>query len=460
MLNFLHPTAFLALLGLLIPLAIHLWERRQGRRVLVGSLRLLEEADEQRINHLQLTDLWRLLLRALILVLFVFLLAGPVWKAQPEEDAPKHWVLLTPGLAVEGQLLAHLDSLRATDQPVRMLAPGFPEWTMEQEGHEIPLSENYWSLLRELCRQPAAPDTVTIFGDPLLRYFRGERPGLSLVVRWQSLPERAAIPFLVNAWKNADQLEVLMGLSGAEGTAFRRSTVPAKAGEHPLPEPFPPLMVEEGGSPQDWEVRLENGKKLITVKDIPKRLIHLVVGQRQEEEGRYLQAALRAVAAFTGLEVDIQPGSAETVDEVEVGDSEWLFWLPEQPLPPALAEVWAQAVVEYRPSSHYQERNLRREAGRVILQRKLAPEGPDLRIDERLPAELIDLLFAGERQYAADYDQRFLADEQLAPVYTAGRVERASSETALHGPLWLLLLVLFLVERLLAAGPEWRKRSQ
>ena len=457
MLHFLHPTAFLALLGLLVPLVIHLWERRQGRRILVGSLRLLEEADEQRINHLQLTDLWRLLLRALILILFVFLLAGPVWKMKPEEDAPRHWVLLTPGLVVEGALFTHLDSLRAADQPVRMLAPGFPEWTMEQETDEIPLSENYWSLLRELCRLPAAPDTVTIFGDPMLRHFRGERPGLPLVVRWQSLPERAAIPFLVSAWKNGDQLEVLLGLSGAEGTAFRRSAVPAKAGEHPLPEPFPPLMVEEGGSPQDWNVRLEGGQELAAVTDIPKRIIRLVLGQRQEEEGRYLQAALRAVAAFTGLDVDIQPGSVETADEAEVGGNEWLFWLPEQSLPPALAETWAPAVVEYRPSSHYQERNLRREAGRVVLQRKLAPEGPDLGIDERLPAELIDLLFAEERQYAADNDQRFLADEQLAPVYTAGRVEKASSATPLHGPLWLLLLVLFLVERLLAARPEARK---
>ncbi|MDQ2771566.1 MAG: BatA domain-containing protein, partial [Bacteroidota bacterium] len=62
MFTLLHPAALLALTGLLVPVAIHLFNRRPGREVAVGSLRWLAAGANRRLRHLKLEQLWLLLL--------------------------------------------------------------------------------------------------------------------------------------------------------------------------------------------------------------------------------------------------------------------------------------------------------------------------------------------------------------------------------------------------------------
>jgi hypothetical protein len=59
----LTPSALLALLGILVPVAIHLWNRRPGREVAVGSLRWLTAGANRRLRNLKPEQLWLLLLR-------------------------------------------------------------------------------------------------------------------------------------------------------------------------------------------------------------------------------------------------------------------------------------------------------------------------------------------------------------------------------------------------------------
>ena len=67
MLTLTNPPALLALLGLLVPLAIHLWNRRPGREVAVGSLRWLAAGANRRLRNLRLEQVWLLLQRAALL---------------------------------------------------------------------------------------------------------------------------------------------------------------------------------------------------------------------------------------------------------------------------------------------------------------------------------------------------------------------------------------------------------
>ena len=77
---FTNPSALLALLGLLVPLAIHLWNRRPGREVAVGSLRWLAAGANRRLRNLRLEQLWLLLLRAALLAVLAVAIAGPTWR--------------------------------------------------------------------------------------------------------------------------------------------------------------------------------------------------------------------------------------------------------------------------------------------------------------------------------------------------------------------------------------------
>ncbi|WP_045688874.1 BatA domain-containing protein [Hymenobacter sp. AT01-02] len=89
-----HATAgVLALLGLAVPVAIYLWNRRPGRVVQVGSLRWLETGANRRLRSLKPEGLLLLLVRAAIVGLLALALAYPSWQAAA--PAPRGQVLLS-----------------------------------------------------------------------------------------------------------------------------------------------------------------------------------------------------------------------------------------------------------------------------------------------------------------------------------------------------------------------------
>ncbi|MEJ7662798.1 MAG: BatA domain-containing protein [Hymenobacter sp.] len=140
MLTLTNPSALLALLGLLVPLAIHLWNRRPGREVAVGSLRWLAAGANRRLCSLRLEQVWLLLLRAALLAALAVALAGPAWRQV--RPAGRGQVLVSPALADGGSLAAvrpTLDSAAAARLPAA-LAGGGPtpltatEWRTDLAG--------------------------------------------------------------------------------------------------------------------------------------------------------------------------------------------------------------------------------------------------------------------------------------------------------------------------------------
>jgi len=460
MFSFLHPFAVAALLGLAVPLLIHLWERRQGRRVLVGSIRLLEESEEQRISYLKLTDLWRLILRAAIVVIFVLLLTGPGWRPKGDDaSSSRHWVLVDPNLVIEGSLLAVLDSLQGQGFPIQLLASDFPIWAPEVRSGAADTSVSYWSLLTELSRRRPAPDTVTIFGDPLLWRFTGKRPHLPLVVRWQSVPGGGPHSFIVAAWPGEGVVEVVVGRSAAEGTTFHRTGIPAQPGRHLLPEPLPPIVLTSDARPGAWQVQLaSNLQPPVPVTSRPQRTAYIYYDEAMVEDQHYLRAAIRAAAAFTGFTIDAKwlPVQEFKAPPVEKDDrSGWLFWLSEQPVPPEATAVFSSRLIQYQPAQLYRDGFFQEEGDRVALLRRLALPEMTSGIGDRLPAELIVLLFWDVVESRPSNDQRHIAENQLQPEYKEGETGK-SDDTApyfsLHFYLWLALLGLFMVERLMTVG--------
>ncbi|NND11568.1 MAG: hypothetical protein HKN96_10170, partial [Flavobacteriaceae bacterium] len=75
--TFLYPSYLWALLGLIVPLAIHLWSKKEGKTIKIGSIKLLSEADSKQSRSIKLNEYWLLLLRMLSVALLVFILAEP-----------------------------------------------------------------------------------------------------------------------------------------------------------------------------------------------------------------------------------------------------------------------------------------------------------------------------------------------------------------------------------------------
>ena len=80
--GFLNPILLLGVLAAAIPLLIHLWSRRQAKRVDFSSLMFLLVAHRQNVRRIQLKNLLILFLRVAIVTLIALALARPLLKNQ------------------------------------------------------------------------------------------------------------------------------------------------------------------------------------------------------------------------------------------------------------------------------------------------------------------------------------------------------------------------------------------
>ena len=58
--TFLNPTYLWGLLGLAVPLAIHLWSKMEGKTIKIGSIQLLTEANPKQASSIHLNELFLL----------------------------------------------------------------------------------------------------------------------------------------------------------------------------------------------------------------------------------------------------------------------------------------------------------------------------------------------------------------------------------------------------------------
>jgi len=341
-----NPSALLALLGLLVPLAIHLWNRRPGREVAVGSLRWLAAGANRRLRNLRLEQVWLLLLRAALLAVLAGALAGPQWR-QPRA-AGRGQVLVSPALA-DGRRLAAvrpaLDSLRRRGYALRWLAAGLPaitpaEWHADSLGRPAGLASLLNSDNLYFARMQQAADSFP--GQPLyavtpaaLRGFLGPHPALPAGLTWQTIPARAATTWLQAAAATPDSLRLLLGQSDEKRTTFRPVHVARpQPGASIAVAGLPPLRYQvTAGQPELQPLATDSARAqpAVPVRSGPLRVV-LYAPAGAAGEARYLRAALRAAAV--GLPTPLALTVSTTApDPARAPD--WLFWLAEGPVPAA-----------------------------------------------------------------------------------------------------------------------------
>ncbi|WP_374604170.1 BatA domain-containing protein [Arenimonas sp.] len=174
------PLGLLALLGLALPLLVHLARREQQQPTMFAALRWLRAVRRPR-QKLRLEQWLLLALRLLLVAGFALLMATP-WF-QPDDGGDSR-VLVHPALAPP-------ETGAAAD--VRWLAPGFPPVDSPVPEARQPVA----SLLRQADAELAKGRELIVHVPSVLDGADGERPRLSRPVQWRvepSPPSDAAKP--------------------------------------------------------------------------------------------------------------------------------------------------------------------------------------------------------------------------------------------------------------------------
>ncbi len=329
----LQPFWLFSLLGLAVPVAIHLWNRKRGRRIRVGSIALLRETQSRRMSSLRLTEAGLLLLRCLVLALLGLGLAGPRWQ-DGRTDTQRPLVLVSPALReplrdTTGLIRRALDSLTGPGKEVRWFADGFPALSLPGGLAEAPVAPaaDYWGLLRAADAQWAGGPPVYLLTDERVAALHGERPALALDLKWLTFPTGDSVARTVEAafLTGSDSLRVTWRESRPAGNAQQVASLPAVPGTYPGPGGVAWRVSRENGLPA---VQLGNGRPVRADTATTRIVIYHQPAYRTD--ARYVRAAAGAVARFTGRKIAVQ--TVARADALPAA-TDWLFWLSHEPLP-------------------------------------------------------------------------------------------------------------------------------
>jgi len=144
--SFINPIWLYGLLGLLVPIFIHLWSKKEGKTIKVGSIQFFPESETRQSSKLHLNEILLLLLRTFMLALLVMLIAQPIIISAKKRD--KTTVLIEPALLVENGLGRVLDTLLSVEYNVKLLTTGLPDY--DSEATQTYPKTDYWQLNQDI----------------------------------------------------------------------------------------------------------------------------------------------------------------------------------------------------------------------------------------------------------------------------------------------------------------------
>ncbi|MEO6915178.1 MAG: BatA domain-containing protein, partial [Chitinophagaceae bacterium] len=221
--------------GIIIPVIIHLWNRKQGKTLKVGSISLLTESYKQQAKNIQLKERLLLLLRSLIVLLLAFLISHPVWNKQRNIEGQKGWILIEKNALKETYARFHplIDSLIFQKYEFHFFYDGFQKSELSEALKEKTdsLSVNnisYWRLLSSLNQQVPASLPVYLFTTNSITRFTGKRPELAMNLQWYLYtPKDSVSQWLAKAYMmGKDSVRLVSATSGPFGRSFAFKSAP------------------------------------------------------------------------------------------------------------------------------------------------------------------------------------------------------------------------------------------
>jgi hypothetical protein len=411
---FLNPSFLWALLGLSVPVAIHLWSKKEGKTIKVGSLKFLQESDSQKSSSIKLNEFWLLLLRMLLITILVFILAEPRLYYK-NENSPITY-LVEKSLLSSSEVKSLTDSLNNTAE-VRFLETDLPEYQPEIVKDTLSESPNYWKLAKEM--ETLKTDSVVVFTNAFVSGVKGKRPEISKNINWINLNAGSSKTNLVGAFKRGDEIERISVISDAEGFKFQKEKQNLNTSE------------------------IESEFRNIPVVELDTLQVQIYAEEEFQAESKYIKASFLALEKYLEHPIEILNFEEENFNS---NSEEILIWLSEKPAPKTEGKVLVFRK-DSLANSLIEQGNSKNE---YYLTGDLNSENI---VEEYFAEQLLEILnlYPEINKEAAKYDVRMMDLALLKPTFgEASESSKNRDGRDISKYLWILLIILILSERALA----------
>ncbi len=419
----LQPTYLWGLLGLIIPIAIHLWSKRKVKIIKVGSTQFIAETKSKQSNSLQINEWWLLLLRGLLLAVLILILTQPTTTQNPK-NIPIAYIF-EPALIDTPEKQSSFNTLPLDNR--FLLQEGLPKWEEKTVISTKNTAPSYWQLAREIATLRA--DSVVVFSQQLLQGVKGKRPSIGKNINWIPITsqEEKEVPFY--ALRDQDSITLLSAVGGSDYHAFAKAK--KATSQFKL---------------KDSTISVTQNRKDIQIPILKRDTLRVDIVHNRSfaTEAMYLKAAIKAVEKYTQ-----QPLFINTLLEEEASTyntTNYLIWLSPNDIPKVDVPMLTYRKDIFAPQL------LTRDLSTNItsLTQRLSPA---VVIENNLVVAVLEWLDLGKpiAESFKKYDERSLAVEQFLPHFNKEMAsQKREIKASLIKPLWVLLLVIIIAERILA----------
>src|ERR1700743_3120240 len=497
-----NPIWLFALAALSIPVAIHLWNIRQGKTLKVGSISLITVSSQKRSRSLKLHDLLLLLLRCLLLALLALVLTMPFWQRNINPSSIKGWVMIPKENLKESyqKFKPEIDSLTKAGYEFHYFDKDFQKAVLNDvlaDSKNLKAdsvkSASYWSLVQQLDGQIPSSLPLYLFTPNGISYFNGEKPKVGLNLHWQTYgPADSTNTWLAQAWLmgNSD-IQVVEGNSKPGGSFYSYYTLGPGAHNN-----------------REYVYSVNSGRLVVSRKNsdevinVDTSTWHFAIyAEKNTADAGYVKAALQSIVQFTKHKAVIK----EYTDAGQIPSHQnWLFWLSSKPVSKQVSQncdnlfsYEAGKVKDINTWISNQDRSLSNQ--KIALYKSVAtnnnwnaiwhdgfdnpvlsfekqdrtnlyhfysrfdPSWNDLVWSDDFPKMLLGLIVGQPVKPDVMHDRRAIDPKQLLPA--ANNEARTSTgkiieRTDLAFYCWLLLVLIFIVERWIAHKKAGKQELQ
>ena len=425
---FLNPSYLWGLLGILIPIAIHLWSKKKVLTIKMGSIQFIDESKSKQHKSIAINELWLLVLRCLIIGAVVLILCEPIIEKPIEKS--KITYIFEPSLLESKAITKLLDTI-SKDKSL-LLKHNFPEIDrdhLQPDQSEIP---DYWQLVNEIKTFPS--DSIVVFTQALISGVKGKRPSMPAHINWVSVyPDQHKESEVVKAIKVGDSITTFTVESDENRYAFAKAKHSVTSLKSSIHNQGDSLSVISNGI-KKW-IPLETQKPIA---------VTIVYDNEQQSQVSILKASFKAISKYTEVPINVKTVVATSIREVEsINNLVWLSTqettiksdklLVYQPNDDAIHLIASQNDRIYHLTAPVTYKDIYEESFTEMILQWLNIY-PELKyINTKLDNRIMPL-------------DQFVGNQKDQVITNTNQVKKAS----IASYLWVLLLFIIVIERILA----------